>query len=96
MAIVTVYRVTQNWPQGDSEEGEPNKTTIDLEVDGKYVRWGKDADTISEAADVQSAIEADAAEVLDLDNNGSKDVEFPMPPGGTDRPEWIPDSFDIT
>ena len=96
MATVTVYRVTQGWPQGDSEEGEPGITTIDLEVSGKYLRWGKHEDAITSASSVQAAIEADVAEVLDLGNNGSKDTEFPLPSGGTLRADWIPAPFDIT
>jgi len=96
MATVTVLRVTEGWPKGDAEELEPDMTTIDLEVSGVYLRWGKHVDDISSATDVQDAIEEDSAEVLDMDNNGSRDVEFPQPPGGTDRPDWIPDPFDIT
>jgi len=95
MATVTVLRVTEGWPKGDTEEQEPDHTTIDLEVSGKYVRWGVEINEVSSAADVQSVIEGDANEVLDFANNGSRDEAFPVPPRGTDRPDWIPDPFGI-
>jgi len=94
MALVHVVRVTDGWPQGDPEEGDPNLTTIDCEIDGvKYVRMGYVQGVVTSASEVEAALTSNASILLNV--NKQYDNPFPVPPGGVDKPDWVPSDFNI-
>jgi len=90
MATVHVTAVTEGWPvQLDGSA----LTTIDMTVGGKYVRMGYHTEDITSSADVEAKLTADA----DTLNDAEKQHEgaFPAPTGGTDKPDYVPDDFDV-
>jgi len=93
MATVHVNKVTEGWPCADPE-GDEALTTIDVTVDGKYVRMGYHENDIASASDVEQKLTNDSSILLNADKQ--KETPFPDPPGGTDRPEWVPDDFTIS
>jgi len=93
MATVHVTKVTEGWPQGNPEEGDPNLTTIDCTVDGKYVRMGYLQSAITSSSDVENKLTNDASILKDASKQ--HDDPFPDPSGGADRPDWIPADFTI-
>lgn len=91
MATVHGLNVTIGWPE--SAEDDPVWGTIDVTVDGKYVRMQYDAGTLADAAAVQTKLTADAAALLNPAKQ--KDEPFPVPTEGTDRPDLVPSDFAI-
>lgn len=91
MATVHVTKVTEGWPE--MPDFLPQLTTIDLAIDGKYVRMGYYSSEITSASDTQTKLTADASIITDADKQ--HDAAFPAPIGGTDKPDYIPDDFDV-
>lgn len=92
MATVHVIRVTQGWPV--ELEGMPEICTVDVTIDvTKYVRMGYLTSELTSSTDTHDKLVADAS--ILLDPNKQADSDFPFPIGGTDRPDLVPEDFDI-
>lgn len=93
MATVHGIAITNGWPPPDPEGSDRNLTTIDITVDGKYVRIGDLTSLFTDSSAVQTYLE-DNSDIL-LDVQKQQDNPFPLPTSGTDRPDLIPADFDI-
>lgn len=91
MATVHVTKVTEGWPA--MPPFLPQLTTIDMTINGKYVRMGYSSSEITSSSDVQTKLTADTAVITNADKQ--HDDAYPAPSGGTDKPDYIPDDFDV-
>lgn len=92
MALVHVDKVVFGWPE-ITFEGDPERATIDVTVDGKWVRMGYLADDLPNAAVVQSKLETDSAILLDAEKQHDTEGELGATPEGTAGP--VPADFSI-
>lgn len=91
MASIHVIRVTQGWPE--MIEGLAELCTVDVTVDGLYVRVGYHTTDLTDAAALKVKLEADSVALLDPEKQSA--TKFPFPTGGTDRPDLVPADFII-
>lgn len=94
MALCTVKRVVVGYPE--EYNGTKDMTTIDCEIDtGTFVRVGYATSEVDTQAKVQSKLEADSAQLLDFEENGSRDADFTVPSYGTVDEALKPAPFNI-
>ena len=90
MANVTVLKVVEGFP---ATLNGSELATVECQVDTKYVRVAYLMDDLPDSAAVKTKLIADSAVLLDLAKQNSQ--PFPAPPYGTEKPELIPDPFQI-
>lgn len=91
MAIVSVSTVTQNFPE--VLNGDVSRGTVDMTVDGKYVRMTYEMSSMPDAVSVRGLLENDA-DILKLEEK-QKDAPYPAPVYGIDRPDLVPANFPV-
>ncbi len=97
MSAIQVIKIIENYPEAPYGEDYPETferlTTVDILIDGKYVRMGYRASEIRNATDIKTLLIRDA----EIIKSAYKQEEsaFIMPAGKTERPTLIPADFNI-
>jgi hypothetical protein len=73
----------------------PEQCNIDLQIGAKWVRMGYHTTDCTNAAAVQALLENDAAILNNADKQHDTQAELGATPSGTDRPDLVPDPFDV-
>ena len=89
MSTIIVNAVTEGWPV--TLDGIDDLCTIDITIDGKYVRMGYPIKDIVDSATVRSKLTEDIA-IIKRDRK-QQNTAFPFPVGGMDRPDLVPADF---
>ena len=88
---VHVVKITQGWPR--EVNGFPQMCTIDLQVDGAWVRMGYETSQLIDSSTAETLLKSEADVLTDENKQHASQAELGTTPVGTDRSDLVPDDF---